>query len=191
MSSQPTEIESNDMGGSVPLSYGETALVIKRLHDMGLSVDQISEKTDMDQSKVRHLLALVSLPTPIFELFKSGEVAGSIALRMVTTLGGDKAYEHLRQMLETHGVAVFSAQAETLIAELMERLGIPMPPLDADEDETSSRLDGFYRVLLEGQWTIARYFAATDDWAVMGEGGSLDDADFDLIDSSPINMPAL
>lgn len=191
MSSQPTENNSMDTAGTVPLSYGETALVIKRLHDMGLSVEEISQKTDMDLSKVRHLLALVSLPTPIFELFKRGDVAGSIALSMVSALGGDKAYEHLRQMLETHGAAVFSEQAEVLIAELMERLGVPMPPLDSDVDEASSRQDGFYRVLYEGQWTIAKYFAVSDDWTVMGEGGSLSDGDFDLIDSSRIFMPTV
>jgi hypothetical protein len=51
---------------TVPLSDGETALVVKRLHDLGHSVEAISKKTGMRIEKVTHLLALCSLPAEIF-----------------------------------------------------------------------------------------------------------------------------
>ncbi|HID9589744.1 TPA: hypothetical protein ACXI12_001279 [Pseudomonas aeruginosa] len=129
-----SEPESNSQNGvmTVPLSTGEMAQVVKRMHDMGLSVESIAVKTGMALRKICHLLALACLPPEVFELYKRGEVAGSIALRLVCVLGGDKASELLRELLEKHGAVGFSDHGERLIAELTKRIGVTLPPEVAD-----------------------------------------------------------
>lgn len=179
MSNLSTKSESQDLPTTVPLSDGETALVVKRLHDLGLTIEAISIKTGMRIEKVTHLLALCSLPAEIFELYKRGEVAGSIALRMVSVLGGDKANELLTELLEKHGEATLSEHGMRLLEEMTSRIGLPW------------RGEGFYRVLFEGQWTVAKYFPIQDSWTVLGDDRNFDDDDFDQIDDSRIDMPGI
>jgi hypothetical protein len=106
-------------------------------------------------------------PRKFFELYKRGEVAGSIALRMVSVLGGDKANELLTELLEKHGAARLSEHGMRLLEEMTSRIGLPW------------RGEGFYRVLFEGQWTVAKYFPIQDSWTVLGDDRNFDDDDFD------------
>lgn len=82
-----------------PLTPYETALVVKRLIDMGLDEKTVAKRLNYTTPYVQDLLTLVAAPKPIRDMVANGQVAASVAVKEWNT-HGTKAVARLKAGLD-------------------------------------------------------------------------------------------
>lgn len=83
---------------ALPLTVYEKALVCQRMINFGNSVEQVASRLGYSEKYVGDLLALLTVPTQVLKLVKTGEVPAALAVKHAKRYGS-KATEILTQGL--------------------------------------------------------------------------------------------
>lgn len=108
-----------------PFTPYETALIVKRLIDMGMPEKVVAQRLGFSRGYVNDLLSLVGAPKAVRDMVVAGQVSATVATKAVKQHGG-KAAGHLKSGL---AVAKGAGKARVTAQHLREK-NAPVPRVD-------------------------------------------------------------